>query len=367
MGFAIGMMSGTSMDGIDVSLIEVKRRPKFVRGAFYPYPSEVKDFILKITTLEDLTYANFALGEMFALSAKKFIDSLGIEKNKILLISSHGQTIRHLPKFIKVGSLKVRGTLQIGDISVIAVRTGIITVGDFRPAHIAGGGEGAPLSPFFHREFFFSKNEKRAVVNIGGIANITFINSQPMLAFDTGPGNMVIDGVVKRLFGKEMDKDGKIASRGRANELIIKELLSHPFFKKKPPKSTGREDFGMPFIQKLISLSQERNLSREDIVSTASEITVRSIIDAIKRYSPYKPESIIICGGGAKNLYLLNRLREELKVVTVSDEFGFPVKSVESAGFALMGYYLLKKIPNDPERRLLLGKVAFPPFRRVNS
>jgi len=364
MSFVIGMMSGTSVDGIDVSLVEIKRKPRFVSSAFYPYPSKVKDFILKITTLEELTYANFVLGELFALSAKKFIESLGIEKNKILLISSHGQTIRHLPVYIKVGGFKVRGTLQIGDISVIAVRTGITTVGDFRPAHIAGGGEGAPLSPFFHREFFFSNNEKRAVVNIGGIANITFINSEPMSAFDTGPGNMVVDGVVKILFGKEMDKDGKIASKGRADEWVIKELLSHPFFRKKPPKSTGREDFGAPFIEKLIFLSKKRSLSPEDIVSTASEITVRSIVGAIRKYSPYTPERIILCGGGARNVYFLNRLKEELKIISLSDEFGFPAKSVESAGFAVMGYCLLKKKPNDPERRLILGKVAFPPFQK---
>lgn len=360
MSFAIGMMSGTSADGIDLSLIEIKKRTKFINSAFYPYPPELKDFILKISTLEELTYADFALGELFALSAKKFINSLGIEKSEISLISSHGQTIRHLPEYIKLGRLKVRGTLQIGDISVIAIRTGIITVGDFRPAHIAGGGEGAPLSPFFHRKFFWCRNEKRVVVNIGGIANITFINSEPMLAFDTGPGNMVIDGVVRILFGKEMDEDGKIASRGKAEENVIKELLFHPFFRKKPPKSTGREEFGTSFIEKLLHLSQKRNLEPEDIVSTASEITIRSIINAIKKYSPYKPERVILCGGGAKNLYLLNRLKEELKNVSTSDEFGFPVKSVESAGFALMGYYLLKKIPNDPERKLLLGKIAFP-------
>ncbi len=249
MSLAIGMMSGTSADGIDVSLVQIKNGIKFIKGAFYPYPAELKNFILKISTIEELTRANFALAEVFSEAANRFIESLGIEKKEISVLSSHGQTIRHLPEFARIGRLKVRGTLQIGDISVIAMRTEIITAGDFRPAHIAGGGEGAPLSPFFHKKFFFSPREKRAVINIGGIANITFINSKPMFAFDAGPGNMVIDGIVKILFGKEMDRDGKIAYKGKPDEKIIEKMLSHPFFKKKPPKSTGREEFGSPFIK----------------------------------------------------------------------------------------------------------------------
>lgn len=360
MAFAIGIMSGTSADGVDISLLEIKKGTKFLRGAFYPYHSGLKNFLLNISTLEQLTYANFLVGEVFALSTKKFLKEVKIEKEKIFVLSSHGQTIRHLPKSIKICGLKVRGTIQIGDISVIAARTGIITAGDFRPAHIAMGGEGAPLSPFFHKAFFCEKNEKRIVINVGGIANITFLNSKPIIAFDTGPGNMVIDRIAKILFGKDMDEDGKIASRGKVNEEVLRKFLSHPFFRKKPPKSTGREEFGSSFIKRLLNEAKKKNLPPEDILSIASEITIRSIVHAIKKYSPYQPERIILCGGGAKNLYILNRLREELKNLALSDEFGFPAKSVESAGFALMGYCLLKKIPNDPEEKLLLGKIAFP-------
>lgn len=362
MALCIGVMSGTSADGVDISLLEVKKKDRFqfLSYSFYPYSSEMKSKILSLSTIDDLVYMHFALGECFASWIKRFMKEKKICKGDIYLISSHGQTVAHLPQKKRIAGFYVRGTLQIGDISVIAIRTGIPTAGDFRPAHIAGGGEGAPLSPFFHRAFFKDKKEKRAVLNIGGIANITFLDSNPVLAFDTGPGNMVVDALAKKFFKREMDRDGKIASKGIPNEGIIRKVLSSPFFIRRPPKSTGREEFGAEFLESFINLSGKFSLSPEDMISTASEITVRSILNAIKSYSPYKLERLIVCGGGAKNLYFMERLKEELKNVSLSDDFGIPSKAVESAGFALMGYCLMKGIPNDPEGRLILGKIAYP-------
>jgi len=395
---AVGLMSGTSADGIDAALVEIKDvgrgfslalKIKLISFKKFPFPKDLRELIHKVSTPEygrvDLVCRlNFLLGGLFAKAAIGVVKKSGYKMKDIDLIGSHGQTIYHMPDG------KPPSTLQIGEPSVIAERTGVTTIADFRTMDIAAGGIGAPLTPFAHYILFKRKDKGIAVNNIGGISNVTFIppdgDINNVIAFDTGPGNMLIDSIVHIITKGRMgyDKGGRLASRGRICEKLLDELMEHPFIKKKPPKSTGREEFGYGEALKIYQSAKKYRLSDEDIIATVTKFTARTIAENYRRFilSRNNISEIILCGGGARNPILVDMIAKELvplkkgikpiKVLT-SDKYGFPPEAIESIAFALLGYAALKGIPaNLPQvtgakKRVILGKIIGCSFSELFS
>jgi anhydro-N-acetylmuramic acid kinase len=315
---------------------------------------------------------NFVIGEVFAEAVLKLCRSSGIDLRTIDLIGSHGQTIYHNPRGRRLWKRMVRCTLQIGEPAVIAQRTGITTVADFRPRDIAAGGQGAPLVPFADFFLFRDKKKSRAIQNIGGIANVTFLPAgcrrEDIIAFDTGPGNMVIDGIVSLATKgrKKFDLDGKIAAQGTVDRELLNNMLRHPFFKVQPPKSTGREMFGKKYRDILYGQARRKGLSIEDIAATVTAFTAASISLSYERFLPAIPDELILCGGGAKNNTLIRMLREKLggvKILT-SSELGINYDVKEAISFAILAYAAIKGIANNvpsatgAEQSLILGKIV---------
>src|SRR3989338_1166272 len=381
---AIGLMSGTSADGIDAALVDIRGKGldcKIDLIAFkkFLFSKDLRELIHRVSTPEygkvDLIcQLNFLIGELFAKAAIGVVKKSGYKMKDIDLIGSHGQTVYHMPNG------KPPSTLQIGESSIIAERTGVTTVADFRAMDMAAGGLGAPLTPFAHYMLFRNKVKGVAVNNIGGISNVTFIPAggsiNDVIAFDTGPGNMLIDSIVHIITKGKMgyDKGGRLASRGRICERLLNELMRHPFIKKKPPKSTGREEFGYGEALKIYQSAKKYRLSDEDIIATVTKFTARTIAENYRRFilSRNNISEIILCGGRARNPILVDMIAKELvplkkgikpiKVLT-SDKYGFPPEAIESIAFALLGYAALKGIPaNLPQvtgarKRVVLGKI----------
>ncbi len=276
----IGLISGTSADGIDAALVRIRghagdklephERLQIEAFATFPYPPELREQLLAASlpgagTVDLICRLNIAIGECFAQAALQIIQQAGVKPQDIDLIGSHGQTIHHLPFAEPLAGIPTSGTLQIGEPSVIAKRTGIITVADFRAADMALGGQGAPLVPFLDYMVFHSAELTRGVLNIGGIANLTVLKKggtlNEVIAFDTGPGNMVIDALAQKFFGKPFDESGALAARGKVSENLLAELLQHPYFAKPIPKSTGREEFGAAYCEQLIQRAAHLQLA----------------------------------------------------------------------------------------------------------
>jgi anhydro-N-acetylmuramic acid kinase len=295
-----------------------------------------------------------------------------IDLKTIDLIGSHGQTIYHNPRGRRLWKRTVPCTLQIGESAVIAQRTGITTVADFRPRDIAAGGQGAPLVPFADYILFRDKKKNRAIQNIGGIANVTYLPANcrrcDIIAFDTGPGNMIIDGIVSLATrGREkFDLDGKTARRGTVDRELLGNMLQHPFFRIRPPKSTGREMFGKTYRDILYEKVRRKGLSIEDITATVTAFTAASIGLSYKRFLPAMPDEVILCGGGAKNNTLIKMLRKELGEVKVltSSELGINYDAKEAISFAILAYATIKGIANNvpsatgADGALILGKIT---------
>jgi anhydro-N-acetylmuramic acid kinase len=373
-----GLMSGTSADGVDAAIIDIDRHKVSVL-AFdtFPYPAAVRRGIFRLVESKesgpaDVSHMNFVIGEVFAEAVLKLCRSSGIDLRTIDLIGSHGQTIYHNPKGRRFWKKMVRCTLQIGEPAVIAQRTGITTVADFRPRDIAAGGQGAPLVPFADFFLFRDKKKSRAIQNIGGIANVTFLPAgcrrEDIIAFDTGPGNMVIDGIVSLATkGREkFDLDGKIAAQGTVDRELLNNMLRHPFFRVQPPKSTGREMFGKKYHDILYRRTRRKGLSIEDIAATVTAFTAASIGLSYERFLPAIPDELILCGGGAKNNTLIRMLREKLggvKILT-SSELGINYDVKEAISFAILAYAAIKGIANNvpsatgAEQSLILGKIV---------
>jgi anhydro-N-acetylmuramic acid kinase len=266
----------------------------------------------------------------------------------------------------------VRSTLQIGEPSVIAHRTGITTVADFRPKDMAANGQGAPLVPFADYVLFRDKKRKRAIQNIGGIANVTYLPAgcqrRDIIAFDTGPGNMIIDGTILLATKgrKKLDRGGKIAGRGTVDKGLLNNMLRHPFFSKRPPKSTGREMFGKEYCACLYRRAIKKGLSAEDVVATATAFTAASICLSYRRFLPAMPDELILCGGGARNNTLIKMLQQELGEVKIflSDELGISCDAKEAISFAILAYATIKGIVNNvpsatgADKSLILGKIV---------
>ena len=376
----VGLMSGTSVDCIDAALLSITgcgTSTKFKQLAFvsHPYPKGFREYVLKNSLpgtgiVETISTLNILIAQFFADAVKAVARKARTPLAKIDLIGSHGQTIHHLPTTQRLFGKSVRSTLQIGDPSTIAKLTGIVTVGDFRTGDMALGGQGAPLVPYFDFLAFRSAKKSRALLNIGGIANITLLpkncSVRDVLAFDTGPGNMIIDALIKKLFRKEFDENGAVASKGRILTDVIRFMLAHSYLRKAPPKSTGREVFGKMFVDEI--LRRTRGARKQDIVATVTEFTPLTIY---QQYSQFlrkrcRLDELIVSGGGAHNEYIMDALHRYFapaKIMT-SDELGISSDSKEAVCFALLANETISGNPSNvpsvtgARTTTILGKIC---------
>jgi len=342
---AIGMMSGTSVDGIDIAAVDVDGDDiKVISTGHRDYDEALRKRILAAASGEavgaaELAALHVAIGDAYAEAAVAFVPTLAAFP---AVIAMHGQTVAHLPK---------RATLQLGDASRVALRTGVPTITDFRSANIAAGGEGAPLVPF--ADFIlFGRRAPVALLNLGGIANLTLIpraEADSVIAFDTGPANILSDLIAQR-DGKRFDEAGGGAARGRVDERALGWAFSNEYFAKRAPKSTGREDFGQPFADELARRVTHNGGTRDDALATAIALTARTVADGLKRETPGGTtwRELIVAGGGARNATLVNALRAAVAPTPVrtSDELGIPVTAREAVAFAILGAYRMQGKPN---------------------
>lgn len=345
----LGMMSGTSADGIEAVLVELSEsheRPapqwQLLYHASIPFAETLHHEILECVradtgTVDRICALNFDLGQAYADAALQTIHAAGLEPAQVDLIGNHGQTVWHIPN---------HSTLQIGSPAVIAERTGITTISNFRARDIAAGGHGAPMVAFFDVLFFTDAAINRALQNIGGIANVTFLPANAphnSFAFDSGPGNLLMDDAVKRATNgaMEFDAGGSIAARGTINAALLAELLAHPFLQQAPPKTTGREMFGAPYGEQMWQWAMAHRIAPDDIVATMTLFTAQSIGDAYRAFLPAILQEVIVSGGGAKNPTLLKMLAAQLPPGTgmrTMDDFGIPSQSKEALAFAVLAY-----------------------------
>jgi len=369
-----GLMSGTSADGVGVAVVDIRaRQVRLLAFDTFPYVSALRKGILGLcrpetARLDQICHYNHVLGEVFADAVLRLCEESDISLGSIDLIGSHGQTIYHYPKGGRHGGRAIGSTLQIGEPSRIAQRTGITTVADFRPRDMAAGGEGAPLVPYADDVLFRDARLCRTVQNIGGIANLTFLpvcsdavrryslspyghTTNDVLAFDTGPGNMVIDGMMRLITKgqRQYDRDGATAAKGEVHEGLLKEMLRHPFFRRRPPKSTGREQFGQQYCEWFYDKARRERLLPEDMVATATAFTASSIALAYHGFLPRLPDEMILCGGGAHNATLVHMLQQRLAGVRIrsTDEFGISVDAKEAVSFAILAYATIKGRANN--------------------
>ena len=383
----IGMISGTSADGIDVALVRISGRPPALRArlegfACFPYAPQVRREILRIaageaTSSGDVARLNVLVGELFAAAALRACRKFRVSPRRVHLIGSHGQTIFHQGRPAPfLGSRRIAATFQIGEPAVIAARTGIPTVGDFRPADLAAGGQGAPLVPFVDYLLYRHPRRGRVALNIGGIANLTAIppgaRPQDVFAFDTGPGNMVIDALIARITrGRQrFDRDARMARRGKVFPGLMAKFRLHPFFFAAPPKSAGREEFGAEYLNPILQWAKQYRVRREDLMYTATILTPLTILAAIHRWvAPrMRVDDLIVSGGGAHNPLVMQWLREAKPGVKIipSGEFGMPEDAKEAFAFAVLAYETYHGRPaNLPAatgaaRPVVLGKLSLP-------
>ena len=375
-------MSGTSLDGVDVAIIQISgngknSKIKKIGFQFFPYSQKFTNFVLKNSNsntakLDEISSLNFLFAKIFSNCVKKTLKKFNIENSQVDFIGSHGQTIQHIPNGKKILNSNVNSTFQIGDPSVIAKLTSILTVGDFRVSDVALNGSGAPLVPYFDYCFFSSQKKNRMLLNIGGIANITLLpkncNEKNIIAFDTGCGNMMVDLLVNKFYNKSFDKDGTIASRGNINYDLLNLMQEHSYFKKAIPKSTGREKFGETFVEKI--LYHSKKIKREDIVTTATYFTVWGIYFHIHKFISNKnfPEEIIISGGGSHNktmMKFLSQIFPNSKIFPI-DKFGISANEKEAIAFAFLANETLSNIASNipsvtkARKSTTLGKICLP-------
>lgn len=388
-----GVMSGTSADGINVALVRMNEAAALVRPATsveasfkllghaeYSYPKRVRAAVLAAMNasracVADLARLNFILGELYAdavlATARQFRASVD-------LVGCHGQTLYHQGDAAYFLGRKITATWQTGEAAIVAARVGAPVVSDFRPADMAAGGKGAPLVPFLDYLLFRDSQVGRIVQNIGGIANLTAIpagvTAREIVAFDTGPGNMVIDAVTEKFFHQPFDRGGKIAASGEVKDKVIREILQSDFFRKAPPKTAGREEFGREFVRGFLrSCGRSR---KQDVVATATALTAKSIADAVHRYAAknsarkHEFQEMIVSGGGAKNTTLVAMLTKELAPLGVklrfSDEFGLLSAAKEAVAFAILAHETWRQRPSNvpsatgAKRAAVLGKISYP-------
>jgi anhydro-N-acetylmuramic acid kinase len=372
--FVIGLMSGTSLDGVDAALVRIVTDAQgavssvgLVAQSSIAYSDALRAIVTALCApetarIDDLTYAHFGLSEWYARAVALVLEKSGLPRSKVDAISMHGQTVWHAPLPRRFpgpdGEIAVTGTLQLGSPAVLRERTGIPVISDLRSRDMAAGGEGAPLAPYVDALLFGSRDEGRIVQNIGGIGNATVVPAaaarEAMVAFDTGPGNMVIDGVVAAgtKGAERLDMDGAYAAKGRVDAGIIAELMKDPYFARKPPKSTGREVYGAAFAAAFVQKAAARGLSFADQAATATAFTAQSICAAYRDFVfPRTPiASIVVAGGGALNPTLLRMIQEGLPAgirVTTAAAMGVPDLAREAMAFAVMGHESLMGRPGN--------------------
>ncbi|MBI4531515.1 MAG: anhydro-N-acetylmuramic acid kinase [Candidatus Latescibacteria bacterium] len=350
-------MSGTSADGIDAALVEIEgcgldTQVHLIAFKTYPYPDGLREDLFRMadpatSDLDRLVRMNVLIGELFADAALRLVDEVGWSISSIDAIGSHGQTIRHLPRPEPMYGHTISATLQIGEPSVIAERTGVTTVADFRPRDMAAGGEGAPLVPLVDYLLFHSETIGRALLNIGGIANVTFLPAgssvESILAFDLGPGNMVLDALITSLTDGAMtyDQNGERARHGKVDHQLLATMLDHPFLTRNPPKSTGREEFGTSFCVRYFGEAKRRGCSPDDLLATATEFVAQAIVGGLQRFwtFPSRCEEIIASGGGIHNQTLMERLKALLgpeRRLRTLEEVGYSSDAKEAVAFAVL-------------------------------
>ena len=382
-----GVMSGTSADGINVALVQLsargRGRPRHTLLAHeeYPFPAPVRRAILEMMNAElarvaDLARLNFLLGELYAEAVAKTARK---HRVKLDLVGCHGQTLYHQGMAQRFLGRKLAVTWQTGEGAVIAARLGVPVVSDFRTADVAAGGKGAPLVPFLDYFLYRDQHVARIAQNIGGIANLTAIPAgaslHEVLAFDAGPGNMVMDAAMEELFGKRYDRNGKVAASGRVLDAVVAKLVRAPFFRQKPPRTAGREEFGREYAGRFLQIC--RGASKPDMVATATALTARSIADSVRRFVLPKfagrrnraDHQMIVSGGGSKNPTLMGMLRDEITPMGISvhfsDEFGLPAEAKEAVAFALLAHETWHRRPSNvpsatgAKRAAILGKISY--------
>lgn len=394
-----GVMSGTSADGIDVAVVKIdlsdssstpaSRKAPHIRGQkcprhtislighrAFPYPPRVRAAVLSAmnadsASVADLARLNVLLGELYADAVLATQRKFGV---KVQLIGCHGQTLYHQGDARPFLGRKIATTWQMGEGAIIAERVGTPVISDFRPADMAAGGKGAPLVPYLDYIWFRDEKVGRIVQNIGGIANLTAIpagaNADETFAFDTGPGNMVIDAVTHKRFGIRFDRGGKIAASGKVIEPVVARILQRKFFHSKPPKTAGREEFGREFVREFARACGRAR--KQDVVATATALTARSIADSVRRFVISKHgnfREIVISGGGARNRTLIRMLAEQLAplkiTVRFADEFGLPSQAKEAVAFAVLAYETWNGRPSNmpsatgAKRPAVLGKISY--------
>ncbi len=382
-------MSGTSADGINVALLRIggrglRTRFRLLAHRQYAYPREVRRAVLTAMNapsarVANLARLNFLLGELYAEAVQTAMRSAKVRS--VDLVGCHGQTIYHQGERAPFLGRRIATTWQTGEGSVVAARVGAPVVSDFRPADMAAGGKGAPLVPFLDYLVYRHPRRGRILQNLGGIANLTAIppgaGLEEVIAFDTGPGNMVIDALMELLYGRSYDREGRVAARGRVLEDVLAKLLRHPFFGRRPPKTAGREEFGREFVARVMRLC--RGARKQDLVATATALTARSIGLAMRRLvlatetqrrrekKGYK--DFVVSGGGTGNRVLMKLLEAEVQQLGLSmrnsDEFGVPSEAKEAVAFAVLAYQTWLRQPGNvpsatgARRAVVLGKVSF--------
>jgi anhydro-N-acetylmuramic acid kinase len=382
----IGLMSGTSVDGIDAALVEIEGDPyegrlRLIEFENKPFPEQVRSEIFQLfdpakATIDRVGYMNVLLGELYAQAAISVVKKAGLQMSDIDTIGSHGQTIYHHPQKMQKDGYSLGYTVQIGEGAVIANRTGVPCVSDFRVADVAVNGQGAPLVPFTEFLLYRRTNKTILLQNIGGIGNITVLPSdcslEQVYAFDTGPGNMIIDGLVSRFTNqsKAMDEGGAIAAKGKVCNGLLRQLCNHEYFEKKPPKSTGRELFGDAFIDELYRQIMAEGISFEDAIATVTDFTAWCIEDSYRRYIlPKHPaDELIIGGGGSYNRTMVSMISSRVNALGVhtfiQEDMGFSSDAKEAIAFALLADCTMAgKRNNVPyvtgaDRPVIMGKIS---------
>ena len=376
-----GVMSGTSVDGIDVALVEIAGSgfdQTVTPQAFhsFPYQAEVREAVLAVSNAEthtaQISQLHFLLGQLYGEAVAETCRLSGVSLAQLELVGCHGQTIYHQPTPSRLAGRDVASTLQIGEPALIAARTGTPVVADFRPADVAAGGQGAPLVPYVDYLLYRDEKRGRVALNIGGIANVTAIPAggarEDVLAFDTGPGNMIMDALAERFSegAERYDRDGELAASGTADERLLARLVAADYFQKPPPKTTGREEFGEEFVAALV----EEGSEPADLMATANAFTVATIAGALERFVTRRMEvhDMIASGGGTRNAELMGRLGDLLPGVDLrtSDEFGIESDAKEAIAFAVLAYETFHRRPaNVPSATgarhpCVLGKLVWP-------
>jgi len=377
-----GVMSGTSADGIDVAIVQIARgrriRLKVIAHEAFPYPAVLRRAVLtamnaKTTSTAELARLNWRLGLAYADAVRTAAER---HKLKIDLVGCHGQTLYHQGRAEQYAGEKFACTWQAGEAALIAAELKVPVVSNFRPADMAVGGQGAPLVPLFDQVYFGDAKRGRVLQNIGGIANLTAIPAgseiDELVAFDTGPGNMVIDALAQKLFGKSYDRNGAIAARGRVLGPVVKSAMRNSYFNLKPPKSAGREEFGREFAAAFLADCRKVSRRPEDAIATATAFTVGSIAGSFEKFAwpamKSAPIDYIVSGGGAKNATMMRMLAASLESLgcslTTTEKFGLPAEAKEAAAFALLAWATWNRLPGNvpratgAKRLTILGQIT---------